>query len=137
MTNSRVLIVEDDPLIALDVEQSLLAAGFNVCGVAASEAEALALAERFRPELAIVDISLNPGDGRVVAKALCGDFATAVLFATGQCDEVEGMSGTGAVACLPKPYNADLMPAALAAVRRMAQGERTEPLPDYMFALAA
>jgi DNA-binding response OmpR family regulator len=137
MMNSRVLIVEDDPLIALDVEQTLLAAGFDVCGVAASEADALALAERFRPELAIVDISLSPGDGRAVAKALCGAFATAVLFASGQCDEVESLLGTGAVACLPKPYDADLVPAALDVVRRMAQGERAGPLPDHMFALAA
>ena len=67
MAQASVLIVEDDILIALDVEQSLLEAGFDVCGVATFEAEALELAERLRPDMAVVDISLGPGDGRVVA----------------------------------------------------------------------
>ena len=137
MTLLRVLIVEDDPLIALDSEQCLVAAGFEVCGVASSQEDALRLAEILRPELAIVDISLSPGDGRVVAKALCTTYDTAVLFATGQCDEVAGMRGTGAMACLPKPYSSHLVPAALDAVRRMASGEQVDRLPDHMFALKA
>ena len=137
MTKLRVLIVEDDPLIALDVEQALTAAGYEVAGSASSEAEAVALAGSLKPDLAIVDISLNPGDGRVVAKALCRDFKVAVLFATGQCDEVEGMRGTGAIACLPKPYTSDLVPAALDAVLRLRDGDHNTPLPDHMIALAA
>lgn len=135
MTMSRVLIVEDDPLIALDVEQTLQAAGFEVCGVASSEAEALEMAARLHPELAIVDISLNPGDGRAVARALNG--STAVLFATGQSDEVADMRATGALACLPKPYSANVVPRALEALARMAEGEDAAPLPDHMFALRA
>jgi DNA-binding response OmpR family regulator len=137
MIRARVLIVEDDGFISLDVEQALLAGGFEVCGVASSEAEALELAARLRPEMAIIDITLSPGDGRVVAKALCGAYATVVLFATGQCDEVASMRGTGAMACLPKPYDANLVPEALRAVARMAEGHRSARLPDHMFALAA
>ena len=137
MVQARVLIVEDDILIALDVEQALREAGFDVCGVASSQAEALELAERLRPDMAVVDISLAPGDGRVVAKTLCGAYATKVLFASGQCDEVADLRGTGAVACLPKPYLADLVPPALAAVARLAAGDTSHPLPDHMFALAA
>jgi DNA-binding response OmpR family regulator len=136
MIRPRVLIVEDEGFIAIDVK-SLIAQGFEVCGVASSEAEALELAARLRPEMAIVDISLSPGDGRVVAKALCSTYATAVLFATGQCEEVAAMRGTGAMACLPKPYDANLVPEALRAVARMAEGHRTGRLPDHMFALAA
>ena len=137
MTKQRVLIVEDDPLIALDVEQALIAAGYDVAGVASSEAEGLALAEALRPDLAVVDISLSPGDGRVVARTLWSEFKVAVLFATGQCDEVESMRGTGAIACLPKPYTSDLVPAALKAVVRLRSGDRDTPLPDHMIALAA
>ena len=59
------------------------------------------------------------------------------MFATGQCQEVEGMAGTGAFACLPKPYLADEVPAALSAVVRLARGERPQRMPDHMFALAA
>jgi DNA-binding response OmpR family regulator len=137
MIRPRVLIVEDDTLISIDVEQALMAAGFEVCGVASSEVEALELAVHLRPEMAIVDITLSPGDGREVAKALRANYATAVLFATGQCHEVANLRGTGAMACMPKPYDANLVPEALRAVGRMAEGDLTERLPDHMFALAA
>ena len=137
MNAIRILIVEDDILIGLDVESVLVAAGYDVCGIATSESEALALAAQFRPEMAIVDIHLSPGDGRVVAKELRRRYATSVLFATGECAEVEGMTGTGAVACLPKPYTADEVPAAQTAVARLARVEHPKHLPDHMFALEA
>ena len=137
MAENRVLIVEDDLLVAVDIEQALLEAGYEVCAVARSEAEALALAERLRPELAIVDIALSPGDGRVVAQTLCRAYRTAVLFTTGQCNDVKSLRGTGAMACLPKPYSSTDLPTALAAVRRMQDGDLTTPLPDQMIVLAA
>jgi len=137
MTKLNVLIVEDDYLIALDVEQELIAAGFEVCGVAGSQAEALELAQQRRPDLAVVDINLSPGDGRIVAKALHDSFGTTVLFATGECDDVAALNGAGAIACLPKPYSAAMVPAALRAASRMTAGDLSEKLPDAMIALAA
>jgi DNA-binding response OmpR family regulator len=137
MNATRILIVEDDILIGLDVEHTLIAAGYDVCGIATSEKEALAMADEFHPEMAIVDINLSPGDGRVVARELRRRYATNVLFATGECNEIKGMAGTGAVACLPKPYAADEVPAALRAVTCLAKGDRPDHLPDHMFALAA
>jgi len=137
MTKIKVLIVEDDCLIALDVEQELTTAGFEVCGVASSQTEALELAATLRPDLAVVDINLSPGDGRIVAKALHERFGTTVLFATAQCDDVKALNGTGAIACLPKPYSAAIVPAALRAARKLTTGDLTSPLPDAMIALAA
>ena len=137
MTGSRVLIVEDDVIIALDVEHALIAAGYEVCGVAESQADALALATKTRPDLAIVDISLGPGDGRIVARELFAKHGTDVLFATGQCNEVRGLAHTGAVACLPKPYAADDVPRALQAVAKISSGIPTGPLPGQMFPLKA
>ncbi len=129
-----VLIVEDELLIALDVEQALLHAGYAVCGVASSETEALALADSLRPDLAVVDINLSPGDGRSVARALHEKYKTAVLFATSQCDDLTRRMG--ALACLPKPYLADDVPAALKAVLDLSNGRPPEIYPDHMFALA-
>jgi len=137
MTKINVLIVEDDYLIALDVEQELTAAGFEVCGVASSQAEALELAERLRPDLAVVDINLSPGDGRIVAKALHDGFGTTVLFATAQCDDIKALNGTGAIACLPKPYSAAVVPAALRAASRMNDGNLLGQLPESLIVLAA
>ena len=131
------MIGEDDILTGLNVQEALIAAGYDVCGIATSEIEALTMAAEFHPEMAIVDINLNPGDGRVVATELRRRYATDVLFATSECSEIERLVRTGAVACLPKPYCADEVPAALSAVARLARGEHPRRLPDHMFALAA
>jgi DNA-binding response OmpR family regulator len=136
MVAPQVLIVEDEFLIALDVEQALIDAGFDVCGIATSEEEALAQAEAFHPTFAIVDINLSPGDGRVVAKILHERHNTLVLFATSQCRDVKSLLRTRAVACLPKPYHARQIPLALNAVFELSKGRRPEHLPESMFALA-
>jgi DNA-binding response OmpR family regulator len=137
MTHPRVLIVEDDALIAMDVEEALQSAGYIVCGIAASETEALAMAIRTHPDFAVVDISLSPGDGRVVARELWRIHHTAVLFATGQCEELRGLLNSGAIACLPKPYQAAAVPRALHVIDEISHGHSPERLPDHMFALRA
>jgi CheY-like chemotaxis protein len=95
MESLRVLIVEDELLIAMSVETALIDAGHIVEGIAAGQNEAIKLAEDVKADCAVVDITLGPGDGRLVAKALAAQ-GIAVLFATGQCQEVEGLAHTGA-----------------------------------------
>jgi len=121
MSKINVLIVEDDIVTAMDVEHELIQAGYNV-SVAVSESQAFRIAEKCRPQLAVVDINLNPGDGRVVAKALNRNYDTAVLFATAQCEDVEDLKGAGAMACLAKPYEPEAVVTALRQVRRMSEG---------------
>ncbi len=137
MTKPSVLIVEDDVLIALDVRDALIDAGYEVCGIAESQADAIALATATHPDLAVVDISLAPGDGRIVARELFARHGTDVLFASGQCDEVKGLAHSGAVACLPKPYAANDVPRALTVVSRLRRGYAPGPMPNRMFALDA
>ena len=136
MARSRVLIVEDDPFIALVVEDALTDEGYEVCGISASEKEALALAETTPPDFAVIDVSLRPGDGRMVARELFNRHGTIVLFATGQCEDVRDLARLGAVACLPKPYRAGDVPKALQAIARISRGEQPGPLPDHMVSLA-
>jgi DNA-binding response OmpR family regulator len=131
----RVLIVEDDPFIAMDLEGVLSDAGCDVCGVAASEAEALRMGEATRPPFAVVDVRLSPGDGRVVARELCRQYATAVLMATAHSRESDNLAATGALACLPKPYSTDDVPAALQAVLELREGRPVSRFPSHMFAL--
>lgn len=130
-----VLIVEDDPLIALDLECVLLDAGYDICGVAASEEEALRIGAATTPGFAVVDVRLSPGDGRVVARELVRRHETAVLMATAHSRELDNLAATGALACLPKPYSADDVPAALQAVLELREGRRVAKLPSSMFAL--
>ncbi len=67
----RILIVEDEALIAVVLADSLEGAGHEVMGPASTMAEALALCEALRPELALLDINLRDGSSGVdVARAL-------------------------------------------------------------------
>ena len=62
MSELQALIVEDDPFITVGVEDVLSNAGYEVCGVAASEAEALRLGDATKTALAVVDVRLSPED---------------------------------------------------------------------------
>ena len=65
----RVLIVEDEALIAMALADSLEDAGHEVVGPAATMAEALALCEGAPPELAVLDINLRDGSNGVDGRA--------------------------------------------------------------------
>ncbi|MDX2289180.1 MAG: response regulator [Hyphomicrobiaceae bacterium] len=58
---ARVMIIEDEPLIAMDVESLVSDLGHSVVGIAATRTEATALALRERPEMVLADIHLADG----------------------------------------------------------------------------
>jgi DNA-binding response OmpR family regulator len=83
----RVLLVEDEILISDLIEMILESTRFEVIGTAETGAQALALAERARPELALVDINLKGGmDGLEVAARLRELCDPQIVFATGSND---------------------------------------------------
>jgi two-component system, response regulator PdtaR len=59
----RVLIIEDDALIAMLLAELLAGMGHDVCASAATEAEAVIAATRYGPDLMIVDAGLGRGSG--------------------------------------------------------------------------
>ncbi len=84
---ARILVIEDEAIVALDLRAQLEARGHVVVGVAASAAEAMALARSTRPDLALTDIRLRGGDDGVeVAEALARELGTAVVFLTAYRD---------------------------------------------------
>lgn len=83
-----ILIVEDDFLIAADVESSLKAAGFDVCGIAASADEAISLAKAHNPALVIMDIRLmGKRDGVDAALELQSNLGLRCIFASAHADD--------------------------------------------------
>lgn len=104
-----VLIVDDEAIIAYCCAATLEDAGHVILGPAHSAAEALALARKRRPEVALIDIDLEiPGAGIGLAQQLRTHYGTAIVFATGRRDAVLDHSNV-AVAVLTKPYDpADL-----------------------------
>ena len=78
-----VLIIEDEPIIAMDIEELVAGCGHRVVGVAASEAEAVALAERRRPSLILADINLGAGgDGSHAVARIQQRLDVPVIFVT-------------------------------------------------------
>jgi len=60
----KVLVVEDEAVIAMEIEMRLGKMGYEIVGPAATGERALALAEASRPDLALMDINLvGPQDG--------------------------------------------------------------------------
>jgi len=100
----RILIVEDEFLIALELECLLQDAGHDVVGIAASADEALALGKQFAPDLAFVDIHLADGlTGVDVARSLSDQHDVTVLFMTANAKRIpEDFAGARGV--IAKPY---------------------------------
>lgn len=122
----RILIVEDEPLVAFDNEHMLDDAGYEVVGTVDSLADATQLIQDEEIDLVLTDISLNgDGDGMDVARAAAAR-SVPVLFVTGSCP-VEAQSL--AVGCLAKPYTEKTLRAALEAVDDRFQGRKVKKLP--------
>lgn len=101
----RVLIVEDDFLIAMQTEIALTAAGFEVVGPATTAEEAVALAGETQPTLAVMDIRLaSARDGIDAARQLYEDFAIRCIFATAHDDAHGRAEPYAPLGWLPKPY---------------------------------
>jgi CheY-like chemotaxis protein len=108
----RILIVEDEALVAMLVEDALLEVGCRIVGPAATVAEALALLEREMPEAAVLDLNLSGETSAPVADALVRQ-GVPFLVASGY-----GVAGLPpahrGVPVLAKPYDPDELTAALA-----------------------
>jgi AmiR/NasT family two-component response regulator len=100
----RILVVEDEILIALELESLLQEAGHDVVGIATSCADALRLARDLSPELAFVDIHLADGPTGVdVARHLTGNLGVTVLFMTANAKRIPE-DFAGACGVIAKPY---------------------------------
>lgn len=103
----RILIAEDDVLIALDVEETLTEAGHEVIGTAVTEDEAVAMAAEMAPDLVIMDLRLARGSsGEAAARRIRETAPVALVFASGNLDPATRarLAEMEPVAFLPKPY---------------------------------
>jgi DNA-binding response OmpR family regulator len=102
----RVLIVEDEPLIAASIEWELKDCGFEVLGPSASAAHAEDLAQLTRPDLALVDINLlNRGDGVGLARSL-RRLGVQSVFVSGQLLEARE-NADAALGLVAKPFRVE------------------------------
>ncbi|MGF7147189.1 DNA-binding response OmpR family regulator [Sphingomonas zeicaulis] len=122
----RILIVEDEPLIAFDTEHFLRDNDFEIVGTVDRVAPAVALLGESMLDLILADINLNDGSGVDVARAAF-DRGVPVLFVSGQCP-VEARKL--AVGCLAKPYPQRDLLQAIDAVEALQAGRPLRRLPN-------
>lgn len=97
---TRILVVEDEAIVARDLAQRLEGMGYSVTGTAASGAEALALAETTPPNLVFMDITIQgPIDGVETAERLSSRMDVPIIFLTAHTD-----TGTILRAKQARPY---------------------------------
>ncbi len=107
-----VLVVEDDPIIALDFEDTILSFGVKTVRTAASVATALDMIADRPPQFALLDVSLIREKSFAVAErleALMIPFA----FVTGYGADARLPAAFAAKPRLPKPYSTDALQALL------------------------
>src|SRR4051794_15681176 len=85
--SARIFLVEDEQLIAADLEAKVTRLGHQVVGSAASGEEAIRLTEFLRPELVLMDIRLQGTmDGREAARRIQANTGAPIIFLTAYAD---------------------------------------------------
>lgn len=106
MTATRILIVEDEILVARDLEQQLTALGYQVVGIAGTGECALKLAAESQPHLVLMDIRLQGAlDGIATAEQLRQRHLLPIVYVTAHAD-----NATVARACFTEPFGYILKP---------------------------
>lgn len=123
---SRLLIVEDEPLVAFDTEHFLRDEEFEIVGTVDRVADALRFLAGAEPiDLVLVDVRLADGSGFDVARA-ARSAGIPVMFVTGECPPDAGTVATG---CLSKPFAQRDLLAAIAAIEALLDGQPSKRLP--------
>ena len=125
----NVLVAEDDLMIADMIEESLIDAGYEVCGIARTVPEAVRFGQLHRPDLAILDMKLADGGlGTEIAAQLLDGPRIGILYASGNVSLI-GDDADGD-AYISKPYhNADLMLALKLVAQIVNDGVAVPPFP--------
>jgi CheY-like chemotaxis protein len=112
----HALIIEDEPLIALLIEDHLRASGYASVDFAVTEVEAVASARRRCPDLVTADVTLAQGCGIAAVEAICAGGHVPVVFITATAWEVRARISHAVV--IAKPFvSEDLTRALLASAR--------------------
>jgi len=112
---TRILLLEDQMLIAMDIESSLADRGYGAVTTTNSVREALVVLEREKPDVAILDINLGETTSLPVAEAL-KRLGIPFIFATGYGEGTSIPEGFAGVPIVRKPYDIAAVVAALAGV---------------------
>ena len=129
---ARILVVEDETIIAADLRNKLQRMGHEVVGMAITGPEAIAMAEEFRPDLVLMDVQLQGGMNRTeAARVIRERIGAQIIFVTAFpgvfLREPAQMTEPGI--CLGKPFSRVQLEAALGAAFAARNVTQSEDLP--------
>lgn len=88
MKKYKILIVEDESIVALDIKNILEKLEYAVCGITYTGEDAINETNRHRPDLVLMDIGLKGNiDGVAAAGKIFEEFQTPIIFLTGFADD--------------------------------------------------
>jgi CheY-like chemotaxis protein len=118
----RILIVEDELIIAWHLGEIVEQLGCEICGSATTEAEAVRLALTSRPDLVLMDVRLGRGgDGIMAAQRIRAMLSVPIVFCSAYASDpvtLERMRAAGAAGILAKPILPDQLGAMLSRIFR-------------------
>ncbi len=115
----RVLVVEDEPLVAFDNEYVLEQAGYEIAATVNDYAHAIDVIEQDAVDLVIADVALHGDKNGIDVARHASDRGLPVLFVTGACPT---QAKALAVGCLAKPYAPRDLVAAIAVIDARLRG---------------
>jgi CheY-like chemotaxis protein len=125
-----VMIAENDLMVADMLHEVLIVGGYTVCGIAQTVADGIMLAERHKPDLALLDVRLAAGGlGTEIAAGIDRNGGVGILYTTGNVGTTTLTKADGD-ACLRKPYRPAEIVRALAIVTELIHtGRASGPFP--------
>jgi DNA-binding response OmpR family regulator len=107
------LVIEDNHLIAMMIEEELIANGYTSIDVATSQGQAIAMATARCPDLITVDDKLDSGTGVETIREICRDQALPVVFITAEPTAIKKFISDAII--VPKPFSRPQLTAAIEA----------------------
>ncbi len=116
-TRARILIIEDEPIIAMDIEMIVRDLGHDVVAVATTHAEAVAEAQKHQPGLVLADIQLADNSSGIEAvQEILSDVKLPVIFITAFPERLLTGDRPEPAFLLTKPYQPATLRAAISQV---------------------
>jgi two-component system, response regulator PdtaR len=126
---TKVLIVEDEFIVALHLKMMLTARGFKIVGIAPDLNSACEYAAE-KPDIALVDVNLRDGPtGPQIGEMLAREYGASVMFLTANPRQLYPVPA-GALGVMSKPLNDNEIGMALDFLVRHRQGEPAQPPPN-------
>jgi CheY-like chemotaxis protein len=127
---ARILIVEDESIVQLDLQRRLERLGHSVVGTASRGEEAVSKAVELKPDLVIMDVRLDGAmDGIEAARRIRGEQGTPVVYVTAYASTFDDAPAQDVFGpCVSKPFRTTELQSAID--RTLAAGGNNGHIPD-------